>query len=204
MSESNSLIPITDEQAKAIQEAIKTLQSVGEFLREALGTAPEDVVALLGGNWLKVRRAENLIRTLAKAKARLKRDGIKVEAASLSLGLPILIAAADESRDELQDLWAKLLAAAADPDRAKSFRIAFIETVKKMDPLDAAVLQSAQAIGGNIRGETRNAFVAQLHVTRDEIDISIQNLQKLELIDEVNQLTLVVFAFGREFLRTVR
>jgi hypothetical protein len=59
MSDPGSLVPVSDEQAKAIQEAskaaqeaLKTLQSLGGFIREMLGTVPEDVVALLGGNWL--------------------------------------------------------------------------------------------------------------------------------------------------------
>jgi hypothetical protein len=61
---------------------------------------------------------------------RLADRGEPTEPPSLSLLLPILVAAAEESRDELQDLWARLLAAAADPSRARSFRIQFIETVK--------------------------------------------------------------------------
>jgi hypothetical protein len=61
MSDPGSLVPITDEQAKLGQEALKTLRSVGGFLREVIGTYPEDLVGYyLGGDWLKVRRAENL------------------------------------------------------------------------------------------------------------------------------------------------
>jgi hypothetical protein len=54
MSDSGSLIPISDEQARAIQEALKTLQGFGGFLRETFGTVPEDLVGVLGGDWLKV------------------------------------------------------------------------------------------------------------------------------------------------------
>ena len=53
----DSLTPITDEQAKAIQEALKTLQGVGGFPKETFGTMPQDIVGLLGGDYLKVRRA---------------------------------------------------------------------------------------------------------------------------------------------------
>jgi len=205
MSNSNTVIPISDEQAKAIQEALKTLQGFGGFLRETFGTVPQDVVGLLGGDWLKVRRAENLARILAKARERLRARGVETpEPASLSIGLPILSAAADESRDELQDIWACLLAAAADPNRAKSFRIAFIETVKKMDPLDAAVLQSANADdAGRVTGETQIKIAKRLDSSRDEVEVSISNLEKLDLIREVNAVTRGVSAFGREFLRTV-
>lgn len=120
MSDGGDLIPITDAQAKALQElakaaqegskaaqeALKALQGFGSFLRETFGTVPEDVVALLGGNWLKVRRAEQLVRMLEKARARLRARKVTPEWPSPSLLLPLLIAAADESRDELQDIWA--------------------------------------------------------------------------------------------------
>jgi hypothetical protein len=42
-------------------------------------------------------------------------------------------------------VWTSLVAAAADPGRAKSFRIRFIEVVKKMDPLHAAVQKKLAA-----------------------------------------------------------
>jgi hypothetical protein len=102
---SHNLVPISDAQAQAITEALKTLQGIGGFLREMFGTVPEDIVGLLGGDLLKVRRAENLYRTIEKARAKIEKDGIKPnDAARLRVSLPILIAAADESDDELQEL----------------------------------------------------------------------------------------------------
>jgi hypothetical protein len=93
-----------DEQAKAIQEALKGL---GDFLREVLGTVPSDVVGLLGGDWLKVRRAENLARIVQKARDRMKQRDARPQPASLAVGLPLLAAAANEDRDELQEVWAQ-------------------------------------------------------------------------------------------------
>jgi hypothetical protein len=200
----DTLVPISDEQAKAIQEALKTLQGVGGFLREMCGTVPEDVVALLSGNWLNARRAENLLRTVQRAHERLKKDGIKPEAASLSIGLPVLIAAADESRDELQDLWARLLAAAADPARSKSFRNAYIEVIKKMDPLDAAVIQAAQAEGGRIDGGKVNSMAARLTLSNDQVGVSVENLEKLGILIWGPAMPSSISPFGREFLRVTK
>lgn len=219
MSGTGSLIPVTDEQAKAVQElakaaqeAIKALRGVGGFLKRVMGTVPEDLISYLGGDWLKVRRAENLARILEKAQERMRARGAEPEQpAPLSLSLPLLIAAAEESRDELQDIWARLLAAAADGVRQKSFRLKYIETAKKMDPLDAAVLQcAAEKVGGNIDGHAQNVVAELLHVTRDEVDVSVANLIQLELAAAVVFSTptqippAVVTAFGREFLRAVR
>ena len=211
MSDPGSLIPFGDEQAKAVQEAakaaqeaLKALRGVGGFLKDTLGTVPRDLVGYLGGDWLAVRRAENLARILEKAEERLKARGAEpAEPASLSVSLPLLVAAADESRDELQDIWARLLAAAADPSRAKSFRNAFIDSAKKLDPLDAAVLRSAQNSGGMVDANMANVIAKQLGATRDQIDVSVLNLVRLELALSTHSPTAAVSAFGREFLRAI-
>jgi hypothetical protein len=200
----DSLIPISDDQAKAIREALKTLQGMGGFLKETFGTVPQDVVGLLGGDWLKVRRAENLVKILQKARERLNARHADVrEPATLTLALPLLAAAADESRDEMQDIWARLLAAAADPSRAASFRIAFIEAAKNMDPLDAAfLLNLQQRRGGAADDNGRKSMAADLHASNDEIDVSWENLKKLGLVT-LNSQTAHISSFGREFLRAV-
>jgi hypothetical protein len=208
----DSLIPISDEQAKLGQEALKTLQGLGGFLRETFGTVPQDIVALLGGNYLQVRRAENLYRTFEKAKRRLEADNVIEPDAPPSLAIPIMIAAADESRDELQDLWAALLAAAADPKRSLSFRLKFIETVKQMDPLDASVLaEGAKVRGGGVSfDESKLAELAGLLRRRtDEVAISIENLERFGLAyrlgtkGNMNGNYLRVTPLGRELLMVV-
>jgi hypothetical protein len=206
-----SIPQITDEQARAIAEiakasgeAVKALRAAGGAVWEILGVPLEDLVGLLGGNWIKVRCAENLVRTFAKASERLKRDGITAAPASLSLALPILEAAAEESREELQELWAALLAAAADSSREKSFRNSFIEVVKKMDPLDASVLRAAKRRNVPISGGGRDALAEELRLTSDQVDVSLMNLQKLELMTRLATGAIGVTPFGREFLRVLK
>ncbi len=209
MSEPKSMVPITDEQSKLGQEALKTLRGAGAFLRETLGTLPEDLVGYLVGDRLKVRRAENLVCLMEKAKERLEARKVTTEQPSISVALPLLIAAADEDRDELQEIWARLLAAAADPDRAKSFRGQFIEAAKQMDPLDAAVLHSAEKTegaekrAGRVKQSDQNELAAQLEVRRDEIEVSLGNLTRLGLMDRPTHADFFVSAFGREFLRAI-
>jgi len=204
MTESTSIIPISDEQAKLGQKALEALQGVGGFLREIFGTVPEDLVGYFGGDLLKVRRAENFARIAREARERLKARGIEPEPPSISILLPIVVASADESRDELVDIWARLLAAAADPGRAKAFRLAFIEAAKKLDPLDAAVLQAISAApGGSVTPGMRNSVAEQLEASRDELDISIDNLMKLELVDPATGDPAHLTPLGRQFLRAL-
>jgi len=208
MSDTGGLIPLGDEQAKAVreaakatQEALKALQKVGGFLREVLGTVPEDLVGYLGGDWLKVRRAENIARIVEKARERLEARGAEAEQPSISVAVPLLIAAANESRDELQDLWARLLAAAADRARARSFRNAFIEAAQKMEPLDAGVLLAVQRNGELATREVRSRVAASMKATPDEIEVSLANLVRLELAQPTHRPDIAISPFGREFLR---
>ena len=122
MADGNSLIPISDEQAKLGQEALKLLQGLGSFFGKALGSVPEDLAGYLGGDWLRARRVENIAKLLSSTKEKLEARGVKdTKPACLTLALPILRGAADESREELRDLWARLLAAAMDPSRKRIF-----------------------------------------------------------------------------------
>jgi Abortive infection alpha len=179
------------------------------FLRETFGTVPEDLVGYFGGDWLKVRRAENAARLFREAKARLDARNASPEPPSISLLVPLVVAAADEDRDELRDIWARLLAAAADPNRAQSFRAQFIEAAKQMDPLDAAVLHSAEnkegaeKRAGRVRQSDQNDLAAQLKVRRDEIEVSLRNLARLNLMDQPTHTDFFFSAFGREFLRAI-
>jgi hypothetical protein len=178
------MIPIGDEQAKALQEALKTLQGLGGFLKETFGTVPADFVGLLGGDWLKVRRLENFARIAEKARERLRARHVDApEPPRLSILLPLIVAAADEEDDELQDIWARLLAAAADPARAKSMRLAFVETVKKMDPLDARILQQMTGLQVRPGSDLATALSDHLKISRDEAWFSLERLHEIGCVE---------------------
>jgi hypothetical protein len=123
---------------------------------------------------------------------------------SPSVAIPLIAAAINEDRDVLKQLWAKLLAAAMDPHRANLVRPSVIELLRRMDPLDAAVLRCANATGGGlITNDTREKMASELGASRDETDVSIANLQKLELVVPTNPPNAIVSPLGREFLRAV-
>jgi len=199
----SNLIPVSDEQAKAIREGIKALRDVGSFLTEVVGTAPAHLVGYyLGSDWLRVRRAENLARMIEEAKERLDKWKSARERPSMSVALPLLIAAADESRDELREIWARLLAAAVDSVRAKSFRIQFIDTASKLDPIDAIILDAAQSVNGPVTGGTTDEWAKRFKIRKDEIEISLQNLSRLQLLSSIGG-HYIVTPLGREFLRAI-
>jgi abortive infection alpha-like protein len=203
---SNDLIPISDEQAKLGQEGIKLLRGLGAFFEKALGSTPEDLIGYLGGDRLRVRRAENMARMLYEAKAHL--EALCVEEtvpATLNVALPILEAAADEDRDEIVDLWARLYANAMNP-KLRNVRYSFIEAVKRMDPPDALVLRylhegAIQAVAegdakipvmalGPGKSSERAVTVSWNQIARDigfrisTVDITISNLVRAGFLQD--------------------
>ena len=203
----DELIPISDEQAKLLTKALEVLQGVGGFLKDTVGTLPADLVGILGADWLRVQRAVNLAETIAKARARLKAKGItEPQLVSLAVALPLFRAAADESRAELQDLYAKLLAAAADPSRSGVVRQSFIKIVQQMEPIDALVLQKLHD-HSDWSPNARDALADMFKTPQDQIEVSFANLTKLDCImlrGGVDPARPILTATGRELMRAVR
>ncbi len=206
MSDDGTIIPITDEQAKLGQEIVKALSGVGSFLAEALASTPRDLIGYLGGDWLRFRRAENIAKMMNRTRERLEAWGVKdPEPASLSLALPILRGAADESRETIRDLWGRLMAATLDPSRAGKVRQGFCEVIMKIDPVDAVVLnyfKTSGVVEMYDHDNRKQKVAARLSITEDELEASIWNLEKLGLLKSYASSTHAT-AFGREFLRVV-
>jgi len=191
---SGSIIPISDEQAKLGQEILKTLRGLGSFIEKALGSTPEDLIAYFGGDRLRVRRAENLVRLLEETRRRLADWNVdKPTPASLSVAIPILRNAADEDREELVDLWARLFANAMDP-KLRSVRYSFIEAVKAMDPPDVLVMVELYKRNlaivrrnsiNNPQETTIHDLAAAIHRRPDDVEASLRHLSSMGFFDHL-------------------
>jgi hypothetical protein len=78
----------------------------------------------------------------------------------------------------LKDLWAALLAAAMDPSRTGLVRQSLIAAVKKLDPLDTAVMTRVNAMTeGQLesinRQVNRNELPQRMACDHDEIQVSV-------------------------------
>ena len=106
-----SLIPISDEQAKLGQELIKAARDGGGYFADILGDFPKDLFGLLVGDRVKAKRIERIEKLWRETRERLQDRGVAdPEPPSLKYAIPILEAAADDENEELQDLWSRLLA----------------------------------------------------------------------------------------------
>ena len=206
----NELIPITDEQAKAAQEIAKaTGQGIEaatvfvEYWASVVGTAPRDLFALLLGDRLRHARLRNLHKLQVDTEKILKRRGVKAaQKVSEDIIVPLLEAARTQDRAELQELWARLLAAAMDPARSARFRMEFIETIKQMEPLDALVLQELSQ-GASHQPNNRDYCARRLSVSPDQVEVSIENLIRLKCVKSAGVTAPAnagLVAYGRTLL----
>src|SRR5580700_8223369 len=83
------------------------------------------------GRSRRPRRTEQILR---------ERDVQDVIELSPNMAVALIAGAQEEGKEELMELWARLLANAMDPS-LNTVRHSFIATVKNMDPVDAVVLR---------------------------------------------------------------
>lgn len=109
------------------------------------------------------------------------------------LALPIVEYASLEEDDELQDLWARLLASALDPAFKGEIRSAFIDIIRQLSVTDVHILDAIykQMLDGNVEdlegylsavliGPTR--IVSILNIELVAYESSIDNLLRLRLV----------------------
>lgn len=188
----------------------KTPSISGEIaagIRQALGTIPEDLLGIAIGDWLREKRKRNQERLKENTKRILEGRGVSPnqDAASPVLFIAVCEAAMDEDRPELQDIWARLLAAAVDPNRANQVRSNFIAIVKQLDPLDALVLTK---FSPQIAQPARNTIAQLLNKSPDEVEVAMVNLQRLNLVsgqysEGVETGFALLTSTGRELLRAL-
>lgn len=211
-----------DEEAKAVQEVAKfgtkALDSggqLGTFLSKVFGTVPSDVVGVLGGDWLHHVRIRNAVKLAQRTEEILRERGIyeTSKPMSPSIAIPILTAGQDETRDELRELWARLLANGMDPERRNLIRQSIINTVKQFDPLDALVLFKLSELWSAGKAGSIDDLREFLGVTEDELTLSLFNIDRLGCADammvsaqgeklyEIRRDSILITALGRQVLR---
>jgi hypothetical protein len=209
--------PIDENTAKAIEESAKTLGKgldlvggLGAYLARALGGVPENLVGLLIGDWLIHKRVRQWQKLQEETKQYLDQRSVAepYEDVSPSIAIPLIEAAIDEERPELADLWARLLAAAMDPKRRRAVRQDVIETLKQLEPPDAAILQAVyENAGAQWSPNGRDALAHRLRIQQDEVLVSFGNLGDLRCITFGNtlpQINPLMAPMGQLLMRATR
>jgi hypothetical protein len=203
-------LPARQERAKPVQDLsafgmtiVEAGHKLASYVGRVLGTVPEDAAGLVIGDPLRFVRtviASQYDNRLTKLL--LERGVEDPQPVAPALAIPLLRAAYDESRPDLQDLWARLLAAAMDPARAGSVRQSFIAAVSQLDPLDARVLVWMSSYSGPDIINLADRACKELGASPDEIQISFDNLARLGCIYHEAQRRQhpMLVPFGRKLL----
>jgi len=187
--------------------ACRLRSTIGRVFRFAIATGRAEVDPTLS---LRGARARNRARLRSDTESILKARGAKMDTdPSPTIALPLLSAPQDESRDELIDLWAHLLACALDAARRKNYRRGFVGIAKALEPLDVLVLPIL-ARPGEFAPSKLEFIANETGLSRDQVELSFRSLIRLELtwptqaqIQNVRSQPFLT-ALGRQFLAAVQ
>lgn len=184
---------MSDEEAKAVQEIAKAagkgadlLNSAGAGLKIIFGETLEHFGGAVA-DWAKYYRLKNLLAVADKAQALLLKRNINRDFVPLPLqfALPILDAVSLEVEDDVQHLWAGLIANAADPTQAFRIKKVYLEILRGLQGLDVKVIRSLANVELRERytflsGMTLNAQVLAEVVQGElnDVQISLQTLAR--------------------------
>lgn len=189
------------ESAKAAAKALDLVKASSQQIADAYG--------FVIGDQLHAARQRRLDAITRKTQKILKDRDAKSTEVPEQIAIPLLEAAQGESREEMQELWARLLANAMDSDRAADVRPEFVSALKQMQPLDALVLETIR----EMVQDPENTVIApgnvaeRLKVRASLIRVSFDSLAEarcMTVFNSANGSQFRMGSFGVEFLRACR
>jgi hypothetical protein len=175
------LVPFTDEQAKLLQELLKSGRDAWSYVANILGDITKDLVDNMFGDRLKIRRAEQLAKLWAELKLMgpLHKQGIyDFGPPNPKLAIPILATGGRKSGGDA-NFMACLLAASMNPTKETQLRLAFIEKLKKVDPPDTKIIMYFAGDQRTISESEKEKISTDLGLTLDWFLVSVRNLREL-------------------------
>lgn len=136
-----------DEEAKAVKEIAKTTGKAidattqfGGWLAKVFGK-PADTLSNIVNDQLQFRRFKNGVTICEKAQKILENANIvDRKDVPLKLLIPLLNNSTLEEDEALQDMWAELIAKTVNPNEPNHTRVAYLEILSQLEPLDAQML----------------------------------------------------------------
>lgn len=125
--------------AKTTSKGIDAAVGAGRFAKLVFGDLIVDAVGLLGDR-LKFYRLERWHRLAASTEKRLLESGVEVRPVPPKVAIPLIEHATLEDDDNLQDMWAELLATAM-TDGEQDIEKKFVSVLAELSLEDAMVLR---------------------------------------------------------------
>lgn len=128
----------------SLQVSDGTATAIAKFLGEAIGQPLADAVGYFGGDWLRVKRAENMAVLIDGARKRLRARGIEhpTTAIPVKFAVPLLEAASLEEDATLRSLWENLLANSLDGSRSVAPSRSYVDVLAQLSPVEARILET--------------------------------------------------------------
>jgi hypothetical protein len=177
--------------AKISVEAV--VKPFGELLTKLLGGSAEqiggigeDYFADIRHNLAGKRQRRRVETLLAKTKYVIEDAGFEPKGVPDEILIPLLRAASLQDEATLQDMWANLLANAANPD-GETIRRVFINILCELSPNDALFLDKfIDAPEPPFGMPYPEMMLAQFHPTgdSDDVQITLAVLRRSQLIDQ--------------------
>jgi hypothetical protein len=184
---------------KAIQETAKTTGKALDLVKDSAQPIA-NIYGLLIGDQIGAARHRRLDAITRKTKKILQeRDLAETAELAEQIAIPLLEAAQGEPRQEMQDLWATLLANAMDPARRDQVRPEFIGVLKQFHPVDAAVLKAI----GKLRVHgwvTIKQIHGAVELRSGSVAVSIRNLMIQDCVQQHDTGPYAITDFGAELL----
>jgi phosphoglycolate phosphatase-like HAD superfamily hydrolase len=185
-----------EETAKAVREVARAggklidgMAKLGEFFSRLVGPAAEQYGGALG-DLARFHRSTVLLRIFDKWEAIIRARNLEGKTVPIPLKyvIPALEKAAWEDDETLQEMWARLLANAADPEKRLQLKRVFAEVLSSLEPLDVQVLRFMSGQGWlmfcNVPGGgiTLEALAQATSAPKADVQVALQNLHRLGLI----------------------
>jgi hypothetical protein len=172
--------------AKSTGKAIDAGVKLAGFFRLVLG----DTAIELGGvanDWARYFRYKNLLKIQDKVFAlHAKR---KIEGKTIPIppryAIPLIQEASHEDDDDIQSLWAGLVANSTDPNKKLNVKKIYIEILSSLEPIDVRIMLYFSKQGWHLFSDVPGGGVnierlsADLNLSENDIVISLQNLNRL-------------------------
>lgn len=119
----------------------------GSYFAKILDTAPNDLVGLAGGDWLRHKRMQNWIDLEMKTRRIIQEKGFdgKWRTISPKFFIEWSESASLESNESIKNMWSNLMAATLDPNQRLDEEPFLIDALKRIDHRSAASFEQIYA-----------------------------------------------------------
>lgn len=174
-----------DSMRAATQE---TIDGAGAFILRACPEAAEEM-SLLFKERMGVWRAVNLTKILNKANTLLETNPPDPEdRVNPRLLQPVLEAASWCDGEEIQNLWAGLLASGTSPQGASDENLVFMNLFRQLSSLEIRILAYAATNAGKTNLPNGMIRVESLLATSDQLSFLFEGVELIRLLRELGQL----------------